>query len=202
MKVSVIIPAYNQDELIKRCLDSIPKRKDVEIIVVNDGSTDKTKDVLEEYKKNIYSDLVIISYLENKGVSVARNKGMRKAQGEYIVFIDSDDYIYPDVFNDIVDHDLGLVDLVFYNMIDNNNHKYEVNRRSIMGRVGMFKFIKKSFIGTTCFAKGIQYGEDAIFHEKLIAKMPCFKCTDKLMYHYNYPREGSLTNLYQKGNKK
>jgi glycosyltransferase involved in cell wall biosynthesis len=51
MKVSVIIPAYNQEELIKRCLDSIPKRKDVEIIVVNDGSTDNTKNTLEEYKK-------------------------------------------------------------------------------------------------------------------------------------------------------
>lgn len=200
MKVSVIIPVHNQEELIVRCLDSIPKRNDTEIIVVNDGSTDNTLNSLFEYRKK-YPKLKIISYKVNHGVSYARNKGIEKAKGEYIIFIDSDDYIYSLVFNDIVDKDLELVDIVFYNMIDNQGNEYKVDKCRVMNRVGAFKFVKRDFIGNTRFKVGLQVGEDSLFHEKLVFKNPTFKCTNKLMYHYNYPREGSLTNIYQRSNK-
>ena len=200
MKVSVIIPVYNQEELIIRCLDSIPKRDDIEIIVVNDGSTDKTLELLFAYRKK-YSKLNIISYRVNHGVSYARNKAIEKAKGRYIIFIDSDDYIFPDVFNDIVDNDLGFVDIVFYNMIDNQGTEYNVDKYRTMNRVGAFKFTLRSFIGNTRFKVGVQRGEDALFHEALMCKSPTFKCTDKLMYHYNFPRKGSLTDLYQRSGK-
>ena len=198
MKVSVIIPVHNQEELVVRCLDSIPKRDDIEIIVVNDGSTDSTKEVLYEYKRN-YPSLKIVSYKNNKGVAVARNKGIERATGEYIVFIDSDDYVYTDVFNDIVDNDLEFVDIVFYNMDNNQGEEYIVDKYRTMNRVGMFKFIKKSYIGDIRFRDGVQYGEDAIFHERLMLGMPTIRYTMKLMYHYNFPRKGSLTDLYQGG---
>lgn len=197
MKVSVIIPVYNQEELIIRCLDSIPKRDDIEIIVVNDGSTDKTLESLYAYRKK-YPKLQIISYKVNHGVSYARNKAIDKAVGKYIIFIDSDDYIITDVFNDIVDNDLDFVDIVFYNMIDNEGNEYVVNKYRTMNRVGAFKFILRKFIGDTRFKVGVQRGEDAIFHEALMCKAPTFKCTEKLMYHYNYPRKGSLTDIYQR----
>lgn len=200
MKVSIIIPVYNQEELVIKCLDSIPKRDDIEIIVVNDGSTDNTKESLYAYKRK-YNSLKIISYKNCKGVSVARNKGIERATGEYILFIDSDDYIYPDVFNDIVDNDLKFVDIVFYNMIDNQGNEYIVNKYRTMNRVGMFKFIKKKFIGDVRFRPGLQSGEDAVFHEALMLRMPTITYTMKLMYHYNYPRKGSLTDLYQGGTK-
>ena len=195
-KVSIIIPVYNQEELVIRCLNSIPKRNDIEIIVINDGSTDNTKKVLNEYKKH-YSKLKIISYDKNNGVSYARNKGIDKAIGEYILFIDSDDYINSDVFNDIVDNDLGFVDIVFYDMIDKAKNVYFVDNHRVMNRVGAFKFVKRSFIGDTRFRLNVQYGEDAIFHESLMLKSPTLLCTRKIMYNYNYPREGSLTYLYQ-----
>jgi glycosyltransferase involved in cell wall biosynthesis len=197
VKVSVIIPVYNQEELIIRCLDSIPKRDDIEIIVVNDGSTDKTLESLYAYRKK-YPKLQIISYKVNHGVSYARNKAIDKAVGKYIIFIDSDDYIITDVFNDIVDNDLDFVDIVFYNMIDNEGNEYVVNKYRTMNRVGAFKFILRKFIGDTRFKVGVQRGEDAIFHEALMCKAPTFKCTEKLMYHYNYPRKGSLTDIYQR----
>lgn len=200
MKVSIIIPTYNQEKLIVRCLDSIPKRDDIEIIVINDGSTDNTIGALQDYKKH-FNKLRIISYKNNRGVSYARNKGLNSATGEYVLFIDSDDYIDSNVFNDIVDNDLLFVDIVFYNMIDNENNEYIVDKHRIMNRVGCFKFIKRKFIGKTRFKPNIQYGEDAIFHQALMIKCPTFKCTNKTMYYYNYPRDGSLTYLYQRSGK-
>ena len=197
MKVSIIIPVYNQEKLIVRCLDSIPKRDDIEIIVINDGSEDKTLDTLYAYRKK-YPKLKIISYKVNHGVSYARNKGIEKAEGRYILFMDSDDYLFPDVFNDIVNNDLDFVDIVFYNMIDNEGNEYIVDKHRVMNRVGAFKFVLKRFIGDTRYKVGVQRGEDAIFHEALMIKAPTLKCTQKLMYHYNYPREGSLTDLYQR----
>ena len=195
-KVSVVIPTYNQEKLIIKCLESIPKRDDIEIIVVNDGATDKTKESIYVYKRT-NPNVKVISYATNHGVSYARNKGIKRASGEYICFIDSDDYVYTDVFNDIVDNDLGFVDIVFYDMKDNQGNEYTVDKYRTMNRVGMFKFVRKDFIGDLRFKEKVQYGEDAIFHEALMIKMPTLKCTGKLMYHYNYPREGSLTNLYQ-----
>ncbi len=200
MKVSVIIPVYNQEELIIRCLDSIPKRDDIEIIVINDGSTDKTLQTLFAYRKK-YTKLNIISYKKNHGVSYARNKGIEESKGKYLLFVDSDDYIESDVFNDIVDNDLDFVDIVFYNMIDNQGTEYKVDKYRTMNRVGTFKFVLKSFIGDTRYKVGVQCGEDSIFHESLMIKSPTFKCTNKLMYHYNYPRHGSLTDLYQRSGK-
>lgn len=197
MKVSVIIPVFNQEQLIIRCLNSIPKRNDIEIIVVNDGSTDNTLKRLYEYKRKEYQKLNIISYKENHGVSYARNKALDKAKGLYVVFIDSDDYIYPDVFNDIADNDLKFVDIVFYNMLDNEGNEYIVDKHRTMNRVGAFKFISREFIGDTRYKVNLQVGEDAWFHEALMLKSPTIVCTGKLMYRYNYPRKGSLTNLYQ-----
>lgn len=91
-KVSVIIPTYNRARFIKEALDSAIKQtyKDIEIIVVDDGSIDDTKDILSQYIKK-YPDRVMYFYQKNKGVSYARNLGIRKARGEYIAFLDSDD---------------------------------------------------------------------------------------------------------------
>jgi glycosyltransferase involved in cell wall biosynthesis len=95
--VSVIITAYNYDRYIERCLrsvldQSLPKSQ-YEIIVVNDGSTDKTKEVLDNY-----TDVARIFHLEkNRGLSYARNFGIKKARGMFVVFVDADDYIQHDM---------------------------------------------------------------------------------------------------------
>lgn len=93
MKYSVIIPAYNSEKTIKRCIESIelPNRPDVEIIVINDGSTDETDSVCKALQEK-YNNLIYINK-ENGGVSSARNAGLSVANGEFVMFVDSDDYV-------------------------------------------------------------------------------------------------------------
>ena len=93
MRFSVIIPVYNVEKFLKKCLDSVFKQtySDYEILAVNDGSTDSSKNILENYQK-ICSKLKVINQ-ENKGLGGARNTGIKNASGEFLVFLDSDDYI-------------------------------------------------------------------------------------------------------------
>jgi glycosyltransferase involved in cell wall biosynthesis len=88
--ITVIIPTYNRDDTIKRAIDSVLNQtyKNLELIIVDDGSTDNTKDVIKKYLKD---KRIRYFYKQNKGVSSARNLGIKKANGEYIAFLDSDD---------------------------------------------------------------------------------------------------------------
>ena len=92
IKVSIVIPVYNVETYLKQCLDSVINQtlREIEIICINDGSTDKSLSILEEYAN---ADNMIIKSISNSGLSVARNCGMQLARGEYIYFLDSDDYL-------------------------------------------------------------------------------------------------------------
>ena len=102
MKVSIIIPAYNSEKYIARCLNSVlaQEEQDFEAVVVNDGSKDGTAAIVEEYAKKD-SRIVLINQ-ENGGVSKARNTGLDRAQGDYVFFIDSDDWIPEDALANAV----------------------------------------------------------------------------------------------------
>lgn len=196
-KVSVIIPVYNQEKLIERCVRSVPKRDDIEIIIVDDGSTDKTPNLIEVLVNTYPEHVGGIICKTNAGVSSARNIGIEKARGEYLLFLDSDDYVEADKMCKIIDKFLpGDWDMVFYDMITNNKQIYRSVRENRHTRYGMFKFIRKSFIGDTRFPIGKQYAEDRVFHQELMEKKPKWVCTDILMYHYNYPRKGSLCDIH------
>ena len=97
IKVSVIIPVYNVEKYIERCLESIVNQtlKEIEIIIINDGSNDETSKKLEKFLGDVR---VIYIKTENRGQSAARNKGLKIAKGEYIGFVDSDDYIDLDFY--------------------------------------------------------------------------------------------------------
>ena len=113
--ISFIITTFNSDKTIVRAIKSILNQKsnlDFEIIVVDDGSNDKTKDVLKSYY-----DKIKYYYKENEGVACARNFGMQKAKGEYIIFVDSDDYINNTMLEDIENYILQKVDLIKWNPI-------------------------------------------------------------------------------------
>lgn len=94
IKVSVIVPVYNTEQYLRKCLDSLVNQTlhDIEIIIINDGSSDNSEVIIQEYKEK-YPDLIQSIIIENGGVSNARNIGIKQARGEYLAFCDSDDYI-------------------------------------------------------------------------------------------------------------
>lgn len=197
IKVSFIVPVYNQEKLLQRCIRSIPKRWDIEIIIIDDGSTDKTLSIIEDLINEYPEHVGAIICKTNHGVSNARNLGIEKARGEYVVFIDSDDYVDAYKTCEVIDKYLpGDWDMVFYDMMTNNKQLYRSTRENRKTRYGMFKFIRKSFIGDTRFPIGMQYAEDRVFHTELIEKKPKWVCSGIMMYYYNYPREGSLCDLH------
>ena len=104
MKLSIIIPVYNTKKYIRKCLDSILNQnfEGLEIILVNDGSTDDTPEILREYEKK-YPDKIIVIDKENGGQGSARNVGMKIAKGDYITFVDSDDYIKENMYQEMYD---------------------------------------------------------------------------------------------------
>lgn len=95
MKISVIIPVYNVEPYLERCLDSVFSQnfEDVEVICVNDGSTDGSGDMLARYRRQ-HPEMTVLRQ-ENAGLSMARNAGLSTAQGAYVYFLDSDDYLLP-----------------------------------------------------------------------------------------------------------
>lgn len=100
--VSVIIPVYNVERYLEECLDSVFNQtyKHIEVIAINDGSTDNSLNILNEYSKK-HSNLKVINQ-ENQGQAAARNKGISEASGEYVHFLDSDDYLAPDTFENLI----------------------------------------------------------------------------------------------------
>lgn len=112
-KISVIVPVYNVEKWLNMCIDSILAQsyKNLEIILVNDGSTDKSKDICDQYLKE--DNRVKVFDILNSGQSVARNIGLKEAKGDYILFIDSDDYI----------SDKAIIEK-FINILDSNNYDF------------------------------------------------------------------------------
>ena len=114
MLISVIIPAYNSEMTLERCLDSLltQEHQDTEIIIVNDGSTDSTDQICRRYLDE-YPEVKYV-YQENAGVSSARNTGLKNALGTYVTFVDSDDYVRSDYFRQLrLQQD---VDILFFGM--------------------------------------------------------------------------------------
>ena len=99
IKVSVCIPVYNMEKYIEDCIKSLVNQtlKEIELIFVNDGSTDNSLNILNEYKKQ-YPDIIKVISQENKGLGGARNKGLELASGEYIGFVDADDFVEPNMY--------------------------------------------------------------------------------------------------------
>ena len=92
-KMSVIIPVYNVELWLRKCLDSLLNQTyiNIEVILIDDGSTDKSGEICDEYSRK--DSRVKVSHIRNSGQSVARNKGLDISQGEYVLFVDSDDYL-------------------------------------------------------------------------------------------------------------
>lgn len=102
MKISVIVPVYNSERYIEKCIKSIENQtyQNVELIIINDGSTDGTTEIIEKHR--VYNNKIIVVNKKNKGVSFARNSGIELAKGDYLFFLDSDDWLDNDYFEKCV----------------------------------------------------------------------------------------------------
>lgn len=115
MKISIIIPVYNSEKYIEKCLDSVFDQtyQNFEVIIINDGSKDNSDSIIREYKKKYNNKITYINQ-ENIGVAKTRNKAIKMATGDYIAFIDNDDFIDKDYLQVLVENsNNGFYDIVF-----------------------------------------------------------------------------------------
>lgn len=203
--VSIVIPAYNAEKTIVKCLDSIVNQtyKNLEIIVVNDGSKDKTKEIIENYGDH----RIVLINKENGGVSSARNKGIDVAQGEYITFIDSDDYVAHDYIEALLTPCQNGADISCSNyiMVDENgtplkaerndfSEDFEITAQEIaddyfkwlnMGIVNFSaRFFRRSIIGETRYSTELKWGEDGSFNIENFKKMNRMYLSAEKRYFY------------------
>ncbi len=211
-KVSIIIPIYNVEAYVCRCLDSILHQtyKDYEVILINDGSTDDTLSVVQPYADQ--NESIHIYSFANAGVSAARNRGIELSNGEYIMFIDSDDYIEPTMLEDMVNYaqkyNCDIVNcgyridfkmLRFYRRICRTGimTSYEALDSLVLSQ-GMTnypwgKLYRRSCFDTIRFPEDKTHFEDAYTIFKLLLHAQTIGNIGKRYYHYMH-RNGSLTD--------
>lgn len=206
-KVSVIVPIYNVEKYLEKCINSLLSQtlEDIQIILVNDGSKDNSGNIAKEYEKN-NKDRVIYVEKENGGLSDARNYGLKYATGDFIAFLDSDDYIeknaYEEMYNKAIEENADYVECDFIWEFPNKirvdkqyPYKNKKEMLSFVRVVAWNKLIKRQLIidNNLEFPKGLRY-EDVEFTYKLIPFINKFANVDKPFIHY-VQREGSIANV-------
>jgi len=223
IKVSVIIPVYNSEKYLKQCLDSVVNQtlKDIEIIVVNDGSTDNSLKIIQEYS-NKYKNIKVINK-QNEGCYKARNVGLETAKGEYIAFLDSDDYIefnmYEKLYSKAKETDADIVSSNYY-ILENNKLKIvdfyssiKLLEKTNNKLVGAENILLDAVIWSRIFKrqmlidKGIMFhsdihtADDAFFHALTMLNANKIIYIPDVLYTYRISRNGSITtNLHNEFN--
>lgn len=216
MKLSVIVPIYNGEKYINRCLDSLVNQTidDIEYIVINDGSTDNTDTIIKKYLPNQK-----IKYFkrDNHGIGNTRNFGLKQATGEYIGFVDGDDYIEDNMFeilyNKAIKDNLDMVVCDFYrdyeednkqiveciNGLDNSNLFVNPSLVNKINTSPWNKIYKKSLISSEndLFPEKIKY-EDAPFVMNMMIKAQKIGKVDVPLYHYMIHKNSETTKVDEK----
>ncbi len=215
-KVSILVPIYNVEKYLEQCLDSLVNQslKDIEIICLNDGSTDSSPDIIEKYAKK--DKRIVVVTKKNSGYGDSMNKGLQKATGEYIGIVESDDFIELNAFERLYNlakkFDADIARSNYYHFKDNKNKKYsyidprDINRivdpasrtwifyqaPAIWSAIYKNDFIKKNkidFLPTP----GASY-QDTSFNFKVWATTHNAVFTDEAFLHYRLDNESSSVN--------
>lgn len=200
MKVTVLIPVYNCEGYLEKCLDSVTKQtySDLQIVIIDDGSIDKSLEICMAYAQQ--DARIEVYHQKNSGVASARNFLLSHIKGDAVIFIDSDDWIELNMLDFLVNTiNKYNVDLVtcssVYNDADVSAYYKErfLNRETLIkeflihaGLRGTLwnKLVKTSILRNVSFHSGISYGEDALFCWEYFQNVKSAIITDREMYHY------------------
>lgn len=202
-KVSIIVPVYNVEKYLEKCLDSLVNQtlKDVEIIIVNDGSPDNSQKIIDKYAKKY--NFIKACNKKNGGLSSARNYGLKYATGEYIAFVDADDYVDLDMFckmyNKAISEDLDIVVCDTINVYENStsyrisNLEYSddiVKNYIISPPMACIRLYKKEIFNHVLFEENILY-EDLNLNPSLVNITKKVGFINEGFYYY-YQRTNSI----------
>lgn len=222
--VSIIVPVYNAEQYLKRCINSLlnQKYKNIEVILINDGSNDNSGKTCDEFALQ-YKNVKVI-HQKNAGPSFTRNRGIDVAKGEYIQFVDSDDYIEPDMTQKMVDSLSKNVELVICGykstFLVGGNNVFRNNRCPIEGKYKFSEFMShfselfrntlinplwnKLYITNLIRKNNVRFKENIKIGEDLLFNLEYFKACDNVividesLYNYLIISNNSLTNSFNK----
>lgn len=197
--VSVIIPVYNVENYVEKTLKSVINQtyKDLEIIVIDDGSTDRSPEIVDRIAQT--DERIRVFHTKNGGVSAARNKGLDIAKGRYVAFLDSDDFIEPDMYEKMVvaveKNNCDAVQCSYYTGDVDNSVEREVpglyrgqQAVKLVLRVTGASVCNKLFSSTVLsdvrFKENLSIGEDRIFNIDAFSECSCVTVIDDILYHY------------------
>lgn len=216
--ISIIIPVYNASEYIAKCVESIRKQsmKEWELILVDDGSSDSSGALCDKIAKN--DDRIRVIHQENKGVSAARNAGLDAALGEFIMFVDADDWLEPDLCETLQKY-MKKADVVisgFYCVTEKGKQENLFNHNDLTISIGnqlslyfdelyeknlinspWAKLYRKSLIGEQRFSEGTVLGEDLLFNLSYFRKCSEMAVIQFAGYDYNCLNAGSATRKFR-----
>lgn len=220
MLFSIVVPCFNSKVFIRNCLDSILAQTftDFEVIVIDDGSTDGTSEILDNYAAK--SNLIHVYHFANAGVSASRRRGVTLANGEYVIFVDSDDTINPDLLitlsDAIANYDFPDIIRIQANLVNDSAHKDHdrYNFKSCTGKVTtgvealklwsepgkkyavywLFAF-KSSIFSKVLFVTTLRCYEDLALIPILVATSNKVVVLDYVGYNYTCNNSSSLTNI-------
>lgn len=206
-KVSVIVPVYNVEKYLEKCLNSLVNQTldNIEIIIVNDGTKDNSEEIIKKFMEK-YPQKIVYLKKENGGLSDARNYGMPYAKGEYIAFLDSDDYVEKDIYKEMYElakkENSDMVECNFLweypNKVREDIGQVYNGKKEMLEKVRVVawnKLIRRSILEKTQiqFPKGLRY-EDVEFTYKLIPHLNKVSFLKKPYIHY-IQRENSIINV-------
>jgi glycosyltransferase involved in cell wall biosynthesis len=220
-KISIIVPVYNVERYINRCIDSILAQNfsDFELILIDDGSTDSSGTICDNYAKK--DNRIKVIHINNGGVSNARNKGIELAQGDYLMFCDSDDYVELNWCSQLYEainqgnNILPVSGIRFvYNIRKQNNEIIKAFSEKVsFNKNKYFETYKKGLSGSLCckiydrkiiadnsiyFDVNVNRGEDLLFNLTYMIHMDSFVSIPSITYNYVHSNEYSLMNSYRK----
>lgn len=201
IKLSVCIPVWNQEELVLRTLDHIPRRDDVEVLVRNDGSTDNTLVNLIQYQlEHPELNLKVYSNGENYGMYYTLNRLLESAQGQFFHCHNSDDYVDTDIYNSLIDRLDDNIDVLGFDLRVNSGAVWRLNEQTNRTHCAQaIRFIRKKFVEGITYNEQMKAASDWYYNEDMLKRNPRIVYSGAVAYMYNFPREGSLVDLRARG---